>query len=134
MRSSWIVEVLAVFTLTPSGDSGQALVLSRQRRTYGPLRDLSVTPSWGREAPPIPLLRPFDSAQGERNTPPPGMGMPYFVSRFRGGDDGYARVTPRRICDTLREMGKRNMRRQVLDPSRSLGMTWELRGEMEVLG
>ena len=27
----------------------------------------------GEEAPPIPLLRPFDSAQGERNAPPQGM-------------------------------------------------------------
>ena len=114
--------MLVVFTLTPSGDSGQALALSRQRRTYGPLRDLSITPGWGREAPPIPLLRPFDSAQGERNTPPPGMGMPYFVSRFRGGDDGYAEGHAPVHLQHLRhiegEMGKRNVREQVLDPSR----------------
>ena len=47
--------------------------------------------------PPILLLRPFDSApasadlrQGERNTPPLGVERPYFVSRFRGRNDGYA--------------------------------------------
>ena len=61
----------------------------------------------GEEAPPIPLLRPFDGAhatadlrQGERNTTPLGMGRPYFVSRFRCGNDGYAKITPRRIYDS----------------------------------
>ncbi len=34
----------------------------------------------GRDTPPIPLLRPFDSAQGERNAPPLRMDVPYFVS------------------------------------------------------
>ena len=47
----------------------------------------------GWDTPPIPLLRPFDLAQGERNTLPLGMERPYFVSRFRGGNDGYARVS-----------------------------------------
>ena len=67
-------------------------------------RDRYATPGWGRGAPPIPLLRPFDPApasadlrQGERNTLPPGMEGPYFVSRFRGGNDGFVRGTPRRI-------------------------------------
>ena len=39
------------------------------------------------DTPAIPLLRPFDSAhasahlrQGERNTPPLGMDVPYYVS------------------------------------------------------
>ena len=39
------------------------------------------------DTPPIPLLRPFDSAhatahlqQGERNAPPLGIDVPYFVS------------------------------------------------------
>ena len=65
----------------------------------GPLRNSRV---WGRDTPPIPLLRPFDSAhasahlrQGERNAPPPGMERPYLVSRFRGEDDGYAKVSSR---------------------------------------
>ena len=54
------------------------------------------------EALPIPLLRPFDPAsasedlrQGERNSLPLGMGRPYFVSRLRCGNDGYAKVSSR---------------------------------------
>ena len=65
----------------------------------GPLRNSRV---WGRDTPPIPLLRPFDSAhasahlrQGERKSPPPGMERLYLVSGFRGGNDGYANVSSR---------------------------------------
>ena len=57
-------------------------------------REKGVLGVWG--APPIPLLRPFDSAhataylrQGERNTPPLGMYVPYFVSLLRR-NCGYA--------------------------------------------
>ena len=42
------------------------------------------------EAPPIPLLRPFDSAQGERNAPPLADGFLIGV-----GHDGYAKVSSR---------------------------------------
>ena len=43
---------------------------------FGPGAALVVGVEVGRteeETPPIPLLRPFDSAQGERNAPPQGM-------------------------------------------------------------
>ena len=63
----------------------------------------------GWDTPPIPLLRPFDLAQGERNTPPPGMERPYFVSRFRGGNDGYARVS-------WRGMGRATSRACLISP------------------
>ena len=66
----------------------------------GPLRNSRV---WGRDTPPIPLLRPFDPAQGERNAPPPGMEWPYLVSRFRGGNDDYANVASRRIFGSSRD-------------------------------
>ena len=36
--------------------------------------------AWSRDTPPIPLLRPFDCAQGERNAPPLGKDGIYFVS------------------------------------------------------
>ena len=48
-----------------------ALALSRLSASTILLRDLRVTSSWGREALPIPLLKPFDSAQGEREYPAP---------------------------------------------------------------
>ena len=71
-----------------------------ERRALGQVLDSSrsLGMTWKecvgvREAPPIPLLRPFDPAyatahlrQGERNTPLLGMERPYFVSRFRGGN------------------------------------------------
>ena len=62
-------------------------------------RDRCATPRGGRGAPPIPLLRPFDPAQGERNTLHPGMERPYFVSRFRGANHSFAKDTPRRVFD-----------------------------------
>ena len=66
----------------------------------GPLRNSRV---WGRDTPPIPLLRPFDSAQGERNAPPPGMEWPYLVSRLGGRNDEYANVRPRLIFGSSRD-------------------------------
>ena len=56
---------------------------------------------WGGwDTPPIPLLRPFDLAHATgifdraSGIPRPlGMERPYFVSRFIGGNDGYARVS-----------------------------------------
>ena len=66
-------------------------------------RPLRNSRAWGWDTPPIPLLRPFDSAhatadlrQGERNASPPGMERPYFVSGFGGRNDGYANETHQR--------------------------------------
>ena len=54
----------------PAPDPSRDLGMTRLRVSYG---------GWGRcrrgnRPAPIPLLRPFDSAQGERNAPPLGMG------------------------------------------------------------
>ena len=93
-----------------------ALVILGSRLTSPIKRPLRNSRAWGWDAPPIPLLRPFDSAQGERNVPPPGMKRPYFVSRVRGRNDGYAKVTPRQICDSLGKRGQ-GIRKAVLRES-----------------
>ena len=50
------------------------------RRIIDPTRRVRTTHGVGPETPPIPLLRPFDPAQGERNTLPLGMERLYFGS------------------------------------------------------
>ena len=91
----WILDRVAGYGEGERWVLGQVLDSSRQRRTYSaePRNDTEKGMSGYGEPPPIPLLRPFDSAhataylrQGERNTPPIGMERPSFVSWFMGGN------------------------------------------------
>ena len=100
------------------------------------LAEASLRPhplSRGRGHHPIPFLRPFDSAQGERNSPHlwkgsclhrhDGGGRGEGGSRTAPTRGGQARNLPQRGMGEGRKANK-GVKGQVLDSSRGLGMTW----------